>query len=260
MAESESVGGKGVIPHFFYDVISFIIPGSYLIFGIFLIWFGQEWSEALYGWTKTGGKEEGSIAATSVLVGIAFIIFLAISSFVGFLLSALSYKVIEIRIWGGKESYTMLGLETYMGIKGQGEKLKGNFNSKFELDLEDCKLDQASNLCAYYIWDHSPLLGTMTGRFDAEKIMSQSSILVSFLLAALDLIHYVYAATESGAASLAVFLVSYMCLLLCAIVASFAFDFHREKRVYGRYQMFLMLVAKEEKRNNDDATGKVDKT
>lgn len=244
--ENENVSWKGVIPNFFYDVISFIIPGSYLLLGSFLIWFGKKWSEALYIWITTPDKPEGSIAATSVLVGVAFILFLAISSFVGFLLSALSYWLVEVRVWRRKEPYTMSGLGEYMGSEGQQEKLKESFKAMFGYDLKDCNLDKASNLCAYYIWDQSPLLGTITGRFDAEKIMSQSSILVSFLLVLLDLFHYCYLAAVCGDASPGVLLASVVGLLFCLIASWLAFEFHRKKRVYGRYQMFLTLIAKQE--------------
>ena len=266
--ENEGVGGKGVIPHFFYDVISFIIPGSYLLFGGFLIWFGQQWSVALCHWMATGEKQEGSIAAISVLAGILFILFLGISSFIGFLLSALSYQTVE-RIWGAINPYTMPGLKDYMGSEGQEEKLKERFKEMFGRDLENpnCNLDRASNLCAYYIWDHSPLLGTITCRFDAEKIMSQSSILVSFLLAGLDLVHYVYAVLVCGAPSPSAFAAYLFGILLCMIGSSFAFTFYREKRVYGRYQIFIVLVAKQEmmdakqeNRKRRDSSGEVDKT
>jgi len=193
----------------------------------------------------TGGREEGSIAATSVLVGVAFIIFLAVSSFVGFLLSALSYNSIEI-VWQKIAPYSMSELEKYTGSKGQEDELKERFKKVFGRDLEHYDLDKASNLCAYYIWQQSPLLGTVTGRFDAEKIMSQSSIMVSFILALADLWHYLHPAPALGDASQCIFLVSFFSLLLCMVACVLAFRYHRKKRVFGRYQIFLALSAKQE--------------
>jgi hypothetical protein len=260
MGEGKEVGsGKGVIPYFFYDVISFIIPGSYLLFGGFSIWFGKQWSEALYNWMTTGGKQEGSIAAISVLAGVLFILFLGISSFVGFVLSTLSYQAVEV-VWRRISPYTLIGLRMFAGSDGQEEKLKRSFSAMFGCDLEHCDLDKASNLCAYYIWDHSPVLGPLTTRFDAEKIMSQSSILVSFLLAVVDLAHYLCAASVCGAASPGVFLVSLFGFLFCMIASLFAFKFHRKKRVYGRYQIFLALIAEDSGFENPPREGQANAT
>jgi hypothetical protein len=253
--ENEGLSGKGVIPFFFYDVISFIIPGSYLLFGGFLIWFGQQWSESLYNYIALGGRQEGSIAALSVIAGVLFILFLGLSSFIGFLLSSLSYQTIE-KLWKLVRPYSMCRLKMFVGIgEGRG-KLEEIFGEMFGQALSEDNLDRASNLCAYYIWDHSPVLGSVTGRFDAEKIMSQSSILVGILLAALDLVHYVYALLVFSIADPSVFLSSLSGILVCTIACSFAFTFHREKRVYGRYQMFLLLVAKREHSKNQTSEGR----
>lgn len=193
----------------------------------------------------TEGKQESSIAAISVLVGVLFILFLGLSSFVGFLLSTLSYQAVE-RTWRKIHPYTMPSLRVFLGSEGQVEKLRHRFNASFGRDLVDCDLDKASNVCAYYIWNHSPALGTITARFDAEKIMSQSTILVSALLVALDLAHYLFATSVCGDTSLGIFLAWLISLLLCMIASFFAFMFHREKRVYGRYQIFLALSPEQE--------------
>lgn len=237
--ESEVGSGKGIIPNFFYDVISFIIPGSCLLIGGFLIWFGQDWSKALFCWLTAGGRQEGSIAAISVLFGICFILFLGISSFLGFLLSTLSYQIVE-RPFRKFSPCSMDKLREFAGSGDDEAKLKRSFAAKFGKDLEKCNIDRASNICAYYIWKNSSVLGTLSGRFDAEKIMAQSSILVSFLLLAVDI-----CAAAFGRLSHFTFFTWLVCLLLCLIASSFAFCFHRQKRVYGRFQIFLALTAED---------------
>jgi hypothetical protein len=79
MAEgSEHSGGKSLIPFFFFDVISFIVPGAILLIGGFGIWFGKEWSSVFYEWLHAPGREEGSIAAIGVILGVIFSFSLAL--------------------------------------------------------------------------------------------------------------------------------------------------------------------------------------
>ena len=245
MAEgSEHSSGKGVIPYFFYDVISFIIPGASLLIGGFLILFGKDWSEAVFNWFKSQTQHEESIAALSVLAGVAFLLFLGAASAIGFLLSSISYHLVDKLIWGKlliwpKSKLSFRGLMEFGGSNQSNEKLVRVYQKNFGVKLNEVlEIDRASAVCEYYIWSHSQRLGVMASRFDAEKILCQSLALVSFLLLVESCIWWHSSLTILG-------------FLASLLASSAAFDYHRKKRVYGRFQIFLALCSEEDQTPNE---------
>jgi hypothetical protein len=257
--EPETGSGKCTIPYFFYDVISFIIPGATLILGSFWIWLGKDWSAALFCYLRNGGKEEGSIAAISVIVGVLFILFLAVSSVCGFVLSTLSYQLVEKLLWRRllprmqerlpklHTEYSLQALEGFMGGPENAKSLRESYRTKFGRDLtKEADIDHASNICTYFIWSRNTGLGTITARFDAEKIMAQSSVLVgALLLGELLFCCFHQGQIHDPEAHCFVWSATIFAFLIASLIA---FDFHRKKRVYGRFQIFLALAFKEHER------------
>lgn len=240
---TDSTAGKEVIPSFFYDVISFIIPGSCFIASSIFVWHPKEMSELLYHSIAAVPSKEGSIFPESVIVGILFILFLGISSLVGFFLSSLSYQLVEKMIWKKRCPYTYGGLNEFMGTASKNKKLDANFNRKFGQHLAEVNIDKASVLCTYYIWGKSLALGTITQRLDAEKILSQSSVFISLFLFAEQLIHFVVIDNMKSTGQ--VWIIFFL-IVLCGLASSFSFNFHRKKRIYGRIQIFHALVSQED--------------
>lgn len=239
MAEgSVHADGKSTIPYFFYDVISFIIPGALLLLGGLAIAFGRDWSCAFYSWLQSS-HEEGSITAIGVILGIAFLLFLAVSAAIGFLLSSLSYQIID-RPWKWKWPHSLPGMSDFMGggVDSNVRLNKAYLENFGEQLTERSDIDRASALCEYLIWHRNPTLGVITARFDAEKIMSQSLILVGVIL----LVETVF---QDWAATPKMLCISIFAAMTCASI--FAFHYHRRKRVYARFLVFLAIS-----QGNDD--------
>ena len=115
------------------------------------------------------------------------------------------------------------------GWNRSNEKLISAYKKNFGVELnEKVDIDRASTVCEYYIWSRSQSLGIMASRFDAEKILCQSLAVVSLVL------------LTGCWVSCRPFLVT-ASLFLCMIASLFAFDHHRKKRIYGRFQIFLAL-------------------
>lgn len=229
MAESsEHSGNKGVIPYFFYDVIAFIIPGSLLIIGGFWIWFGADWSSALYSWLLTPDRKEGSIAAMSVIFGIVFLLFLGVAAATGYFLSALSHLLLD-RVWRRMWPYNLDRLSRFMGVDKCSERLRNAYKDKFGSELMNgMDIEKASALCTLYVWSRSAALGAMISRTDAEKIMCQSLIFANLLLL-----------SECIVRGSSIFLI--FGLAICGFASFTGFKYIRSKRVYGRFEAFLVL-------------------
>lgn len=235
---------EGVIPYFFYDVISSIIPGAWLIIAGFWNWYGDSWSEWLFNLPEWIGGPKGhevSEAALSVMLGTLFILFLGASSVAGFLLAALSHQSIE-RFWRLARKYSMDGLKSSIGIEGVTATLCRAFEKSFGVSLtENGDLEKLSFLCSYYVWAQSKSLGIMTARFDAQKLAAQSCMLLNLLLFA-EVLLRIYSLSGASWKTESLWSVFF---LVCAISSGFSFDYHRRKRVYGRFQAFLALAKSE---------------
>jgi hypothetical protein len=252
MAEgSDHVGGKGTIPFFFYDVISHIIPGTVLLIGGLSIWRAERFPPSLPAWLNNLATTEESIAAVSVICGVAFLLFLGFAATVGFLLAAVSHQAVE-KIWRRWTKYSLDGLARFMGDTIPNKALVGAYKDCFGIDLnQDSELEGASNLCVYYTWKKDATLGAMMARFDGEKLMSQSLILVGMILfveavggGCCDRSRYPYMSVCGLTLLVAA-------ILLFGVASGFAFDYHRKKRVYSRFQIFLALSSNSSRTNSD---------
>jgi hypothetical protein len=130
-----------------------------------------------------------------------------------------------------------------MGSDDCIKRLVESFDSQFGMQLNEGNLEPASFLCLYFIWRRDVNLGKMTTRIDAERLAAQSFVLVSFLLLIEDLIH----AVIGGQLYYSEFVWA-ACLLLCLLASASAFNYHRKKRLYARFQIYLATVRESEKR------------
>jgi hypothetical protein len=126
------------------------------------------------------------------------------------------------------------GLSKFLGIESI-EFLKSQFQIQFGSEPKDDSLNQSSFLCAYYGWKVSPTLGAMQGRWDSDLLAAQSFVLVSLIL-------ILVSTAEGLILSFDLFLKVWLVVLVFILWGScLAFSYHRKKRVYGRFGLFLAL-------------------
>jgi hypothetical protein len=237
----QSTSTKGLIPNFFYDVIAFIIPGGFLVIGGLGMWFGpplHKWlASPPLAMTKSPFPDMSS-ATAALIFAIFFLLFLGACSLVGFFLASLSHQAIERILWS-RFKLSLADLSNYLGAE-KIDKLKKLFFSQFGFALTDEHLERASFLCSYYIWRWDLNLGMMTARHDAERLASQSSLLVSGFLLIEALFHWgVVAHNWTSTYDLA----WVVCLVFCIVGSALSFHYHRRKRVYTRFAIYLAIVS-----------------
>jgi hypothetical protein len=221
------------IPFLFYDVIGRMMPGAYLLFGAMLCWFPFIcWGQFVAFFMETHFLQmSGALAA--VAIGAGLLLFGFVSSFVGFLLAALSHVVVEKGLchWS---PLSETGLEEFLGIRSI-KFLNERFEDQFGSEPTSGSLNRSSFLCAYYIWRTNATLGGMQGRFDSDLLASQSFVLVSLALIAA-------VSVEIHLFGLRTYFIVWLCVLLVILLASgLSFVYHRKKRVYGRFGLFLAI-------------------
>jgi ABC-type multidrug transport system fused ATPase/permease subunit len=221
------------IPFLFYDVIGRMFPGGFLIIGTFLSSLHFLPSYCFDCCLKATKVSETSVGFATLVIGLAVLLFAATSTFLGFILAALSNVLVEKMIWRRCNPFDLKGLSKFLGI--DIAFLKTQFQLQFGSDPKDDSLNQSSFLCAYYGWKINPNLGTMQGRWDSDLLAAQSFVLVSVALIAM-------AAIEGFIVGFDLFLIVWLIVLAIILCGScLAFDYHRKKRVYGRFGLFLAL-------------------
>jgi hypothetical protein len=221
------------IPFLFYDVIGRMFPGGFLIIGAFLSSLRFLPFYCLDSCLKATKVSETSVGFATLVIGLAVLIFAVTASFLGFILAALSHVLVE-RIWRRCSPFNLDGLSKFLGIENVGF-LKTQFQLQFGSEPKDGSLNESSFLCAYYGWKINPNLGTMQGRWDSDLLAAQSFVLVSVVL-------IVMAFVEGFIAGFELFLIVWLIVLAIILCGScLAFNYHRKKRVYGRFGLFLAL-------------------
>ena len=222
------------IPFLFYDVIGRMFPGGFLIIGAFLSSLRFLPFYCLDSYLKATKVSETSVGFATLVVGLSALIFAAISSFLGFILGALSNLLVEKMIWGHYWPFNLDRLSKFLGIENIAF-LKTQFQLQFGSEPKDGSLNESSFLCAYYGWKINPNLGTMQGRWDSDLLAAQSFVLVSVVLIAM-------AVMEGFIVDFDLFLIVWLIVLAIIFCGScLAFNYHRKKRVYGRFGLFLAL-------------------
>jgi hypothetical protein len=221
------------IPFLYYDVIGRMIPGAYLIIGelaCFLPFYN--WSKLVLFLDRTRALGMSTGLAT-VVIGTALLFFGLVTVFLGFVLSALSFVLVE-RVFRRRSPLNHSGLVKFLGIEN-ANSLDVRFRDQFGTEPTKESLTGASFLCAYYIWKTNTNLGYMQGRQDSDLIAAQSFVLVSVALIVTVLCEMIFwDRTTYLGVLLAV-------LVVIALGSMLAFNYHRKKRVYGRFQLFLAL-------------------
>jgi hypothetical protein len=222
------------IPFLFYDVIGRMFPGGFLIIGAFLSSLRFLPLYCFDPYLKTAKVSETSVGFATLALGLAVLIFAVTSSFLGFILAALSNVLVEKMIWRHRSPFNLVGLSKFLGIANIGF-LKTQFALQFGSEPTDGSLNESSFLCAYYGWKINPNLGTMQGRWDSDLLAAQSFVLVSAALV-------VMAVVEGFIVGFDLFLIVWLIVLTIILCGScLAFNYHRKKRVYGRFGLFLAL-------------------
>jgi hypothetical protein len=230
------------IPFLFYDVIGRMMPGSYLILGAVLCW--PAFIQGAVCFLKDSHALGMSGGLAAVLIGTGLILFGFISSFFGFLLAPLSYLVVEQWLWR-RSPLNDSDLVKFLGIES-ASSLNERFKRQFGSERSKNSLNRSSFLCAYYVWQTATALGEMQGRFDSDLLASQSFVLVSLFLFLVLLIEAIRGIS------------TYVLVLLIAVIligtaSLLAFGYHRKKRVYGRFGIFLAITGPSQIKEGDKA-------
>lgn len=214
----------GVIPHFFFDAIGRIVPGTFL--AVALRFAGLR-LEVLLPTGQYIEKDAGSLIVS------VFLLFLVLY-FLGFLLGALSYLLVE-RPWGKWRPWRLEDLRQRFGrAPGDRTILEDLFEQQFGYSLAAPKEEQhirimnGSWLCAYYVWANSQALGVLTSRWDAEALLSRSTLVGSVFPLAWSL-------SECKFSHAAAF-------FLIGLLAYCAYGYHRNKQVFARFDLYLALA------------------
>jgi hypothetical protein len=226
--------GIANIPFLFYDVIGRMFPGGFLILGTILSahrFLPLYYFDCILKQTKAS---EVSLGVATLVTGLAVVLFAATSTFFGFVLAALSNGLVEKQIWRRFAPLTLVGLKDFLGVDNI-EFLKSQFQIQFGSEPQDGSLNESSFLCAYYGWKISPTLGAMQGRWDSDLLAAQSFVLVSLMLILLVVAELLILGCDF-------FLIVWLAVLGFILCGScLAFSYHRKKRVYGRFGLFLAL-------------------
>ncbi len=236
MPESDKAGPKvgADIPYFFYDIIARIIPGAFLIVGVILTWNGQILIPCVLGKLGKIGSSESSAGIITLLVTVCLLVFVCVSAFLGFLIASISNITIEKGLfhWWPLD---IAGLGAFLGLENIND-LRQQFKKQFGSEFADHAINRSSFLCAYHVWKIDANLGAMTGRHDAELLAAQSVFMVGLVL--------VFAVVSKGIVyGFGSYLWNWLgSLALITIGACLTFQYHRKKRVYSRFALFLAVI------------------
>jgi len=223
------------IPFLFYDVIGRTFPGGFLLLGSVLsLWYVLPIWDSFVCFLAVARVSELSTGAATVVIGTSLLVFAIISTFLGFfVLSPLSNLLVE-KLWSRCAPLTLEGMGEFLGTDNLPFLLT-QFKIQFGSEPSDESLNRSSFLCAYFIWKVNPSLGVMQGRYDADLLAAQSTVLASLILFVGTLIERFRLGPDQ-------FLTLWLAVLGTTVVGSFlAFEYQRKKRVYGRFGMFLAL-------------------
>jgi len=222
------------IPFLFYDVIGRMFPGGFLIVGGVISWW-HFMPIYCFQPSLTGPKgADVSVGLATLAVGVTILVFGLSTCFIGFILAAISYLSVE-RLWRKCRPYTLQGLSEFLGIENT-DTVKTRFRAQFGSEPKEGALNESSFLCAYFGWKIDPTLGAMQGRWDSDLLAAQSFVLVSVMLIAMTLIEAVIVCFD-------IFIYGWLIFLSFVLFGSWLnFKYHRKKRVYGRFGLFLALT------------------
>jgi hypothetical protein len=240
----------GIIPHFYFDVIGRILPGTFFIIGLaFLLLPASALDEFKCSVLPPVREESGTyliFAGTVCIFGLALF-----SYIVGSLLGAVSHFLFE-------RCRTMDCRDVFSNIRGKSCKdsphpieeiinqhLKKHFGVEFlnprtdeNEKLKHESLADLSKLCTYYVWQKNVNLGQMTTRWDAENLGNRNIMFGAGALALTRAVQMLWCHDQHPAF-----------LLIMALITVFAIrqnEYLRRTQVFGRFLLFLSVSGPEE--------------
>ncbi|HZW94025.1 MAG TPA: hypothetical protein VFF64_13830 [Candidatus Eremiobacteraceae bacterium] len=220
----------GTIPLFFYDLVGHIVPGTALVFGLWIYFrpsFFTSWLTEL----QTAFPKDSTAGYAAAII----VLFFACAHFCGGILSPLSYLVFEEMIFKKLVPLNMKCLETHYEI-GSWNELHTRFKGCFGTALPG-SIDRASALCAYYVWRCDSNLGLLTARTDADLLGARSLALVFLILFVLP---FFSRWTDWPPLTLRWAL----CVGTILVSSLLTFRYLREKRVFVRFALFMTVTDK----------------
>lgn len=224
MSELESLPQKvvSVVPYFFYDLFGRILPGLFLLCGVFLAW---RHSSRVQWFLEQAQRAR---AAEWVVGGV---ILVAGSFLSGFLLSTVSRALWKLRI-----PISLATLRDHFGSPAAAESsIETAFRAHFGFGLdhrteEKTYLVFCSRLCQLAVASRHPALDSASVRVDAEELLGRSLCAASFILLLLT------AALRQWIAF------AYTVIAVLSLLSS---RHYRAKGIRERFQMFLVLFRTE---------------
>jgi len=211
-----------------------MLPGAVALIGTMWLWddlLPWTWSDTL----RNILPKESSAAYGGAVV----LLFFGLCHVLGVVLASISYEVIDK--WIAKRHWPLdvTGLQHSLGTT-EIQQLKKRFQKYFGDAFDGSKLEQNSFTCAYYALSADVNLGMMASRADAELLGNRSFVLVSFLLLigtiGRQIWHHHFGKPVHWLA------IPFWLVFLLGSIPTY--KYHREKKTYGRFAMFIALTGK----------------
>jgi len=204
----------GLIPNVWFDIIGRVVPGTYLLAGLFDVLPSPPSAQVL-----------NSCLSEFPVVGpaVGFLLVIVLAYFAGFLLGHVSYPVVGRLL--GRWSRVKLG-DIHPVVR---EMLSQSYGANWNAGAEHGAVLRARDFCSFFIWNKNPNLAIIFSRWDAEALASQSIVLISLVLAVM------YWWTAAWYYAVPTFLV-------IAVIAWVGFRHHSRRAILSRFDMFLVLT------------------
>lgn len=159
----------GLIPNFWFDLIGRVVPGSYLIFGLFAL----GWDAAPANWVRKYLAEYETVGPA-----VGLVLFLLAAYFAGLLLGALGHGPAQWLVLRWRQlNLNLLSASTRDMLRRRFipcETSKIAYGSK--------QVRNARDYCSLFIWNRKPELAVLFSRWDAEALAGSSIAWTSLLL------------------------------------------------------------------------------
>jgi hypothetical protein len=238
---------SGIIPHFYYDVIGRILPGTFFIVGLAVLYLPRDKVSEL-GCRFAPPVSEHSGAYLIFVVTLLLFSLVLLGYIVGSLLGSVSYYPFE-KYRGFRRAIGLADLNrttVFRSLRGDkhnnesphpGEtelikRFEHHFGTKFGVDPAE-SLSECSRLCTYFVWARNVSLGQMTARWDAECLASRN---ILFGASVLCLLRGFQMACNLD--SHWPFLVTTMLILIAAFAH---YEYLRRIQLSGRFSLFWAI-------------------
>ena len=174
-------------------------------------------------------KNRPKLEATPIILGAFFL--LALGYLIGFLLGAFSYYLNWLIPKG--RSWNVEWLRKKFGEPADRQThLEKVFRERFGFEITAEHVEMCSWLCVFLVWAENPRLGNTAARWDAEALADRSIALASLAIAVQVLFRAHWNLTPW-----------YYSLFFFAayVAAAINYRYHREQRLWGRFQVFASL-------------------